>query len=130
MLVPLLWIIGSYAACIALVHLVHLFHKTDASRETWVMITRNHQHIVEWMLRILLFLSWLKGKAINLIVIDHHSSDDTLKIIERMARHNAFHWTVVHSESEMDRIIAGLAPSGVRILDLEQTDCPFVPQLL
>jgi hypothetical protein len=132
MLEPLLAIFGSYAACIALVHLAYKIKHSDASaRETWVMITFNHQHKVEWMLRVLLFVSWLKGRSIDLLVIDRGSSDDTVRIIERFARGVPFSWTVVRSEEELERIIGGLAQTGLRVFDLEQTDMvPTAPQFL
>lgn len=123
MLEPLLWIIGCYAACIALVHMIHLWKKPDASqRETWVIITHNHQHKVEWMLRALLLASWFKGKAINLYVVDRGSSDHTVQIIQRLAEHNPFPWTIVSTEEELEQVMQGWSIAQVNILDLERTD--------
>jgi hypothetical protein len=123
MLEPLLAIFGSYAACIALVHLVYRIKHPDASaRETWVLITFNHQHKIEWMLRFLLFVSWLKGRSIDLVVVDRGSNDDTMKIVERFARSVPFTWTVVRSEEEVARMIGALEQTGLRVFDLEQTD--------
>src|SRR5690606_35280098 len=73
--------------------MVHAVHRFDHQRKTvsslrqaprrYILISHENQQQIEWILRSLLFYSWLKGKEVMITVWDEGSSDDTLKIVER-----------------------------------------------
>jgi hypothetical protein len=85
MMLGLLWIVGSYAIGIALVHWCYRRDREKSQIETHVaLITYNSQLQVEWFVRSLLFFSRLKGKEIQLTVADEGSTDDTLAIVEKL----------------------------------------------
>jgi hypothetical protein len=83
----MLWILGSYAIGIIL---VHWFYKDSRRRDRqsahFLLITHNSQLQVEWYIRSLIFFSKLKGRDIEVTVADEGSVDDTLAIIERISR--------------------------------------------
>ncbi|MCR8632359.1 hypothetical protein [Paenibacillus radicis (ex Xue et al. 2023)] len=87
MVLGLLWIFGSYAASIALVHWFYRRHRNEAREAThFLLITCNSQMQVEWYIRSLFFFSRLKGREIQVTLFDEGSTDDTLAIVERMRR--------------------------------------------
>ncbi|NHN33859.1 hypothetical protein [Paenibacillus agricola] len=85
MMIGLLWIIGSYAASILLVHWCcrRVRHEGRKAVRVW-LITNNNQLQMEWFIRYLHFSSWLKGKDIQMTIADQGSTDDTLAIVERL----------------------------------------------
>lgn len=88
MMMGLLWIIGIYGACIAILHAVHAWLRrkgTTAGTTYFALITHNNQSQIEWYLRSLIFFSWLRGRYVSIAVFDEGSTDDTLAIVERMA---------------------------------------------
>lgn len=83
----LLWIFGSYAASIALVHWFYRRQLNEARQAThFLLITCNSQMQVEWYIRSLHFFSRLKGREIQVTLMDEGSTDDTLAIVDRMRR--------------------------------------------
>jgi len=86
MWVVLLSIVGCYALCVAMIHLIYGSAKLQSVPPTQiVLITNNNQTHIEWVVRSLFFSSWLKGKQIAATIVDKNSTDDTLKIIERLS---------------------------------------------
>jgi len=86
MWIALLSIVGCYGLCVVLLHWgrsVARLHSVPPTRV--VLITSNNQKQIEWVVRSLFFMSWLKGRQINATIVDKNSTDDTLKIIERLA---------------------------------------------
>src|SRR5690606_16402892 len=116
MLEPLLWIVGAYTGCILIVHAAHAWKVSGSRRGNGkkagqpfkhvVLVTHNEQHRIEWVLRSLLLVSWLKGKEICFTVLDQSSSDDTLSIVERLARKAAVQWRIVSGEEELRGLTA------------------------
>jgi hypothetical protein len=89
MVTGLLWMMVGYGMAIAGVHWMHHKHLHPAHRARrrtiYVLITRDNQLQIEWYIRSLSFFALLKGTAISVYVRDEGSTDDTLKIVERMA---------------------------------------------
>ncbi|MEK3719081.1 hypothetical protein [Paenibacillus sp. FSL H8-0034] len=85
MMVGLLWIVGSYAASIVLMHWYYRRELQASPKKVYVwLITYNNQTQVEWFIRSLQFFSKLKGRDIQMIVADQGSTDETLAIAERL----------------------------------------------
>jgi hypothetical protein len=91
MMEGLLWILGSYGACVVAVHISHAWFRRCKGRgkpRHYVLITRNNEKQVEWYIRSLFMYSLLKGKEIKITIIDESSKDDTLAIVSRFAPHH------------------------------------------
>ncbi|MEK3911948.1 hypothetical protein [Paenibacillus sp. FSL H7-0331] len=85
MMVGLLWIVGSYAASIVLMHWYYRRELQTNPKKVYVwLITYNNQTQVEWFIRSLQFFSKLKGRDIQMIIADQGSTDETLAIAERL----------------------------------------------
>lgn len=56
-----------------------------------VLITKNNQTQIEWYVRSLYFFSKFKGRQIDTTVLDEGSTDDTLRIVERLSRKHPMH---------------------------------------
>lgn len=125
MLELLLWIISAYALSMLAVHLVHAWNQRRAKGPVCkrvVLITHNQQHQVEWVLRSLLFCNWLKGRHIELIVIDTGSSDLTMRIVSRLAERTPFYWQIAQTEAELQQALASFGEHA-QIIDLSLHNC-------
>jgi hypothetical protein len=86
MWIVLLSIVGSYALCVLLLHWLYGLGRLQTVPPTRILlITNNNQKHIEWVLRSLFFRSHLKGTNIRTTIIDKSSTDDTIKIIERLS---------------------------------------------
>ncbi|MDF2958977.1 MAG: hypothetical protein K0S39_712 [Paenibacillus sp.] len=95
MVLGLLWIFGSYAASIALVHWFYRRRRNEEHQAThFLLITCNSQMQVEWYIRSLHFFSRLKGREIQVTLADEGSTDDTLEIVDRFRQEYQLH---IHS---------------------------------
>lgn len=85
-----LFILLCYGLGIAAVHTVHYVLKQRPGEQTatrhYLIICHHHQQQIEWLLRMLSFWSWLYGHSIRITVLDQGSADDTMLILERVAR--------------------------------------------
>lgn len=109
MIVGLLSIIGAYALAIAVVHLGRsLFSWERRKPVCYVLVTRNNATQIEWYLRMLLFVSRLKGRTVHIVMLDEHSEDETLSIAQRLAASWPHHVEIVEraDAAELDRVIA------------------------
>jgi hypothetical protein len=91
MVAQLLWIAAVYGSAVALVHILH--HCKPIRQKTWtgkrlhyVLITRNHEAVVEWYIRVIGLHAFLTGKLFRVTVMDDGSMDGTLAVASRMAR--------------------------------------------
>jgi hypothetical protein len=93
MLWGMLWIVGVYGAAVVILHLLYAAHKRHncemPARTTFALITHNNETQIEWYLRSLLFVSWLRGRRIAIVLFDEDSSDDTLAIVRSIAKEQA-----------------------------------------
>lgn len=84
----LLWIIGIYGFCLAVVHAVYAFQQRQGyePRTTYFALsTQNNETTIEWYLRSLVFVSWLRARHIAIVVFDEGSTDETLTIVRHLA---------------------------------------------
>lgn len=85
MLTPLMWILTVYALAAVAVHVYHGWQKRkDTRRIHYILVTSNHERQIEWYIRALGLYAVVTGKRFRLTVLDFHSNDDTLGIIERL----------------------------------------------
>lgn len=93
MIMVLLWIVGSYGTCIIALHVIYYLQCHNMDCQGWrgkmmhyVLITRNNQLQIEWYVRSLQFIAWLKGRNMALWIYDEGSTDDTLNIVSRIGK--------------------------------------------
>jgi hypothetical protein len=87
MIVGLCWIIGCYAACIMMVHLMRSTPILQLRGKTpvhYLLLTKNNQTQIEWYLRYLVFIAWWEGRPLKVTLADDGSTDDTLAIASRL----------------------------------------------
>mgnify|MGYP001382455502 CR=1 FL=1 len=63
-----------------------------------VVVTRNSQGSVEWVVRSYFFWSWLSGRTCQISCLDTGSSDDTMKILKRLK--HRYPWIRIQSVPE------------------------------
>ena len=85
-----------------------------------VVVTRNSQGCVEWVVRSFFFWSWLSGRSCQIICLDTGSSDDTLIILKRLK--HRYPWIRIRSVREhqlADRMAEeGVDAERVVVMDL------------
>lgn len=94
MIAQLIWIMCIYASAAALVHILHHQAKTRAAARTgkrlhYILITRNHEAVVEWYLRVLAIYALCTGRTLQVTVVDDGSEDGTMAVASRMAYHSS-----------------------------------------
>jgi hypothetical protein len=117
MMVGLLWIFGSYAVSISLIHWCYRRERQVGRKAVRIwLITYNNQMQVEWFIRSLHFFSWLKGRHIQMTLADEGSTDETLAIAERLrvhylidikkfTEHDALEEWIVHNEDQQVMVV-------------------------
>jgi len=112
MITMLLWIVGCYGLAVAVVHLVHrLQNKLRGDKQApWmhvVIVSRNDERHMEWIIRAYCWFAWLKGKRLQFTVVDNGSTDDTSAIISRLIHHNEISCDIVnvHSYKEQEEAV-------------------------
>lgn len=84
----LLWIVGIYGFCVAVVHAVYAYQRrrgVEPRTTYFVLLTQNNETTIEWYLRSLVFVSWLRARHIAIVVFDEGSTDETMAIIRHFA---------------------------------------------
>lgn len=115
-----LWFVGIYAVGIGLVHLSHLmFQRGEMKVMHYVLITHNNQLQVEWLMRSILWFSWMKGKNIKISVLDTGSSDDTLAIVKHMTLHRYVTVKVEQSPLDVENYLAAQQEEGQEVVAFE-----------
>lgn len=91
MMIGLLYILGIYAAGLAIIHWLHgrWTKEEGARRPHYILMTRDNQLQIEWYIRSLFFFSRVKGRHIIVTIVDEGSTDDTLEIAVRLAKEYA-----------------------------------------
>ncbi|AOZ93230.1 hypothetical protein [Paenibacillus crassostreae] len=91
MVMQLIWVAVIYGLAIAWIHgMYHITHKRKADHRKnkvsrYILITCNHESQVEWYVRALWLYAYLRNKEVYLLVIDDASSDETVRIVQRMS---------------------------------------------
>lgn len=52
----------------------------------YVLYMKNDQRHVEWAVYSLLFVNWLRGQPVRIVIVDEGSSDDSPAIIRRLSK--------------------------------------------
>jgi cellulose synthase/poly-beta-1,6-N-acetylglucosamine synthase-like glycosyltransferase len=106
MIPGLLWIIGTYGLCVILVHIAYgLRRRRRSVVRHYVLVSRNHQLQIEWYIRSLRLVSWIKGQEVNITVIDDGSTDETLEIVRKLQRRWGDAIAIVKSGHSMDETL-------------------------
>lgn len=106
MWVLLLSIIGSYALSVAFLHWLHSMGKLPAVPSAHILLmTCNNEQNIEWVLRSLFIKSQLHGKSIRTTIVDKHSTDDTLRIIERLSQRHPLEIHRFSSNTPLEEVI-------------------------
>lgn len=92
MIQALLCIVLCYGIAIAVVHLAHAWRKRNGQTPEleqlhYVLVTKQNQMQVEWVVRALTLFAWLQGKTLKLTIFDDNSTDLTVPIIQRLTVH-------------------------------------------
>ncbi|UQZ33854.1 hypothetical protein C2I18_10145 [Paenibacillus sp. PK3_47] len=90
MVAQLLWIAAVYGSAVALVHILQ--HRKRTRHKNWsgkrihyLLITRNHEAVVEWYIRGIGLHAFLTGQLFRVTVMDDGSMDGTLAVASRLA---------------------------------------------
>jgi len=110
----LLWVLGCYALAVIAVHAAFRYTRGQKrSVKQYVLLSGNEQQRMEWYLRSISRHAHDTGQEIEVIVVDHHSGDQTMDIVERFRRNRAG----VTISSEPPRWMEGCG--GVKLNDSE-----------
>jgi hypothetical protein len=102
----LLWIVGCYSAGIAVLHLLFGTRQEKPAKKARVLlITKNNATQIEWYIRSLFFFSKLKGREIAATILDEGSTDETMKIIERLSQSHMLDVQVCSVNESMDEVM-------------------------
>ncbi|MBW4081677.1 glycosyltransferase family A protein [Paenibacillus sp. S150] len=94
MAAQLMWIAAIYVFAVVLVHILHGREQSwqrsrSGKRLHYILITRNHEYVLEWYIRALAFHALLSGKVLQITLMDEGSSDGTVDIASRLARNGS-----------------------------------------
>ncbi|MGF7049088.1 hypothetical protein J2T13_003596 [Paenibacillus sp. DS2015] len=100
MVIQLIWIIAIYGLAVAIVHGLYALRKLKGNSVQehcihYILVTSNHEGQVEWYVRALQLYGYLRGKIIYITVVDDASSDDTVRIIQRLEGLSGIYSSVV-----------------------------------
>lgn len=90
MVTQLIWIATIYVSAAIMIHMLHnrqQVRQTTRSRKWvhYIVITQNHESVVEGYIRALTFQALQTGKRLRVTFMDDGSSDGTLGIVSRLA---------------------------------------------
>jgi hypothetical protein len=86
MWIGLLAILGCYGVSIALIHLCFGNKAKAAGKAIQVLlITKDNQLQIEWYIRSVSLFFWIRGRQLQITILDEGSTDETLKIADRLS---------------------------------------------
>lgn len=91
MVAQLIWIAAVYGLAVALVHILKHRERTRhagrfSKRLHYILITRNHEAVIEGYIRMLAWQAFRAGKAYQVTLMDDESRDSTVAVAVRLAR--------------------------------------------
>ncbi len=91
MVAQLIWIAAVYGLAVALVHILKHRERTRhagrfSKRLHYILITRNHEAVIEGYIRMLAWRAFRAGKAYQVTLMDDESRDSTVAVAVRLAR--------------------------------------------
>ncbi|KRE97969.1 hypothetical protein ASG89_29135 [Paenibacillus sp. Soil766] len=105
MWIGLLCIFGCYGLSVTVLHLL-LRKGTKKKPATVLLVTKNNQNQIEWVIRSLFFFSRVRGNQVKATIIDEGSSDDTREIIERLSQTYALELRLQSDYDAVDRFLS------------------------
>ncbi|MEB3102335.1 hypothetical protein [Ferviditalea candida] len=113
------WIFGVFAVGMLWVHVSHYhFKRGNRQGKHYVLITRDNQLTVEWVIRSLFLYYGLKGEPFRITVLDEQSQDDTRSIIARLTDPQYVRVHGMASVQELRRFANELKEEGAIIVNL------------
>ncbi|OCT13144.1 hypothetical protein A8709_20580 [Paenibacillus pectinilyticus] len=123
MWIGLLCILGCYGVSIIMLHLLFGSRKGNAKKPASILlVTKNNQNQIEWIIRSLFFFSRVKGSHVTATVIDEGSSDDTRAIIERLSQTYSLELRVQSDYDAVDRFLSQHDEDPVVIVHLSNRE--------
>lgn len=80
----------------------------------YILFTNQNQLRIEWYIRSLLFLSWLKGRTITITLIDEGSTDETLEIVQKLSLQCKADIQILQSLQDLRADQGGQSPHDLR----------------
>ena len=112
MLLHLIAIAVVYGLAVGWVHLMYAHSKWAVQKAgnrkqlRYLLFTSNVEHNIEWIIRALWLYALLRGRGIQVIVVDDGSTDHTLAILERMSGRTSIDLRVVPREQSQSEEIS------------------------
>lgn len=123
MWIGLLCIFGCYGVSIIMLHLLFGARKGSKKKPaTILLVTKNNQNQIEWVIRSLFFFSHVKGNHVRATIIDEGSSDDTKEIIVRLSQTYAVELRDQSEYDAVDRFLSQHDEDPVVILHLSNRE--------
>lgn len=100
MVIQCIWIAVIYGLAIAIVHGIYAAtekvesHQRKRKGNEYIYITSNHENHVEWYVSALWLYSCLRSKEVRILVVDHASSDETVRMVRRMSSYSGLNLSV------------------------------------
>ena len=124
MVAQLIWITAVYVSAAVIIHMLHNREQKRQSPRVvewihYILITRNHESVVEWYIRALTFHAFLSGKRLRVTFMDEDSRDGTRGIVSRMLHNgcsidliNSAYSFQTHEDIQNQGIVVDLRLSG------------------
>jgi len=121
MIHEIFWITVIYGFSMMSVHIAHrrTKHKKQQDPPThYVLISHHNQMQIEWYIRSLLFLSWVKGKMLHITVIDRGSTDETLDIIRKLSLQRRIDIHIIQEVEDIGAYISQLPLQNINVIHI------------
>jgi hypothetical protein len=124
MLMGLLWIAGVYGCAVVVVYAFYKLRRRQREKPDRLLIyvTRNSASHIEWYIRMLPFLSGVRGRRMSVMILDEGSEDETVQIVQKIAMKQG-EVSLLENNAQLERILENLDGSSyhIEILDEEKT---------
>ncbi|KIL40645.1 hypothetical protein SD70_12050 [Gordoniibacillus kamchatkensis] len=117
-------IMACYLMAVVLVHAygrLMIGRKNGRKPAHVVLITNNNESQIEWYVRSLYFFSKFRGRQIDTTVLDEGSTDDTLRIVEKLSRKHPMH-IGLHGEEAVDEFLKRHEQDDVIVVRLHRQE--------
>lgn len=88
MIYELIVILAVYGLTAGVVHVAALRkpRRVASAATTYVLYVRDDQRHLEWAVYSLIFVSWMKGMSVRILLVDEGSSDDSPAIMRLLSK--------------------------------------------
>lgn len=119
------WIVIGYGLAALLVHLFHRRYmrneRKDASESHYILVTRNHEHQLEWYIRALSWYARLRGECIRVTILDEASRDDTQAILSRLYNEAGISLNVMELPESAEEVFSRYSESAELERELDRS---------